>query len=235
MNIKNYNVKDILYHYVLFYNLPDDLYWRMKSAMFADSEDDALLTYCYLDENGDLSYDAICYARMEDDKVTFAKRGVIMLWEIPEEIAEWDCMVFDEDEIPIYKSRIELIKKQHGYHPEILENNEDDIYGRYRHPGYPDDIRTVFVSEDNKVELIWVRVQEKLGDDDLLAVVLNEPYSEYMGVNLGDLVKLVPYYCDDGMAVPMAILPWMKEADSAEKALNTVGEMIEQLRENGEL
>lgn len=62
MDIRNYNVKKLPYHFVLFYGIDEKQLAVIKLAFHGAETDNAVLTYCYLDTQCGLSYKVICCA-----------------------------------------------------------------------------------------------------------------------------------------------------------------------------
>ena len=213
-DIRAYRPMDLPYHYVLFHHMDDVRYLAYKSALGGSEEDNALLTYCYLDKQAGLSYRAICMAVLTDDgRVEYrvndnAATNLI----IREGGIESPAELIDEDDPGMVRFRkvAERIKENYGYHKEKTTIREDIPFGKQRHPAYPDDIMVLFISPEHKKEQIWVREQSREGDR-VIATLLNEPYDLSFGLHEGDTVTVIPVKDPDGEVIPMAMLDWMKK------------------------
>jgi hypothetical protein len=213
MDIRLYNTKDLPYHFVLFYNLPEDRVNAFKQTLQGQEDDNALLTYCYLDSQCGLSYHAVCWATVsEDGNIEYKnKREMTAALIIREGGLECDAAVFDEKDMPSLADFADKIKESYGYLEDRTAVSEDILFDEFRHPAYPNDVIAVFIAPDQKVEKMWVTEQSRSEDGGIIAKLLNEPYNNLMGVHEGDLVKILPYDIGDGKQTPVAVLDWMLE------------------------
>ncbi len=212
MDIREYNIKKLPYHFVLFYNLPADKLLTFRSLYQGQENDNALLTYCYLDQQCGLSYRAICWATVfEDNSIKYHHdREMTTMLILREGGLNSDALVFEESDMLFYKHHADHIKEAYGYMPDNTEIHEEVLFDDFRHPSYPNDILVVFLSPDQKVEKMWVTELGKAEDGAIMVKLLNEPMNPLMGVHEGDLVRVIPYDIGDGKQTPVAVLDWMK-------------------------
>ncbi len=214
MDIREYEVKKLPYRFVLFYNLPANEQVVLRKMYHGTEEDNALLTYCYLDSSCGLSYKAICWAYVsEEGEVEFHNaRKMTAGFTMREGSLECDALVYNEDDLPLFRDEADRIKECYGYMKDKTDIHEDIPFDEYRHPSYPEDILVYFLPPDKaeNYEGIWVTEKERYPDGTLTAEVLNEPYSPLMGVHAGDLVNVIPLEGEDGIVLPIAMLPWMR-------------------------
>ena len=213
MDIREYNIKSLPYHFVLFYNLPDDKLLMFRNMYEGQAEDNALLTYCYLDEMAGLSYRAVCWATVaEDSSITYHhERQMTTMLILREGGLNCDAYVLEEKDMPYYKDVADEIKEHYGNMKGQTEIHSDDPFSKFRHPSYPKDILAVFLSADKKVEKMWITEMMQNEDGSVQGKLLNEPYNPLIGLHEGDFVTVVPYKDDGGEITPIALLDWMKE------------------------
>lgn len=213
MDIREYNTRSLPYHFVLFYNMSDKEITMYRGMFNGKPDDNALLTYCYLDAECGLSYRVICCARLYDDEtVEFdISENVTNGMIIREGGIECDAILFDEGGIMSrFQEEADFIKDNYGYHEESLKVDEDVPFASFRHVAYPDDIPVYFFSPDQKVEQIWVRETSHESDGTVTGYLINEPYDKSFGVHNGDKVQVIPYEIN-GEIIPVAVLPWMSD------------------------
>lgn len=213
MDIREYNIKKLPYHFVLFYDLPEDKLFQFKTIYDGQAGDNALLTYCYLDDMAGLSYRAICWVTIDDEgSVTYHhEREMKTMLILREGGLNCNAAVYEESDMTFFKKYADEIKRAYGYMKEQTTTNGDVLFDDFRHPSYPSDILAVFLSPDKKVEKMWVTETEVEDDGTIIAKLLNEPYNPLIGVHEGDLVKIIPYDMGDGKLTPIALLDWMRE------------------------
>ena len=212
MDIRAYNTKSLPYHFVLFYNLEQQKMEMYKGSLDGRENDNALLTYCYIDEQCGLSYRAICCAEItEEGHLMFSMSDNISTAMIIREggIIS-DARVFDEDDLPPFKEEAEKIKEIYGYHIDKIRISDDKPFDKYRHPSCPMDILVDFIPSQGQIEQMWVTEKKELPDGSIQGILINEPYNPDFGLHEGDSVFVVPYKNEDGETVPVALLPWLK-------------------------
>ncbi len=212
MDIKEYKVKSLPYHFVLFYNLPECEMTTYRVALNGHQEVNSLLTYCYLDTQCGLSYKAICCARLDGNEY--------IAFDVPEKTTTamtireggimGDAALFDEGGIMArFQHEADEIKESYGYHEDMVRLDEDDPFSEFRHPAYPKDIQVIFMAPNQGYERMWVREVEWKDDGSITGILLNEPYNSEMGVHEGDTVRVIPLDKGDGNIAPVAVLSWM--------------------------
>ena len=213
--VGGYNMKELAYRFVLFHHAPDNGIGIYMQGLSGREEDNALLTYCYMDRMAGLSYRAICCARLDENGR--------MDGRIPEKVTasfimrygsmEWPAEIIPENTkgMEIFRSNVDRIKKAYGDHSSMFEIHDDILFDEYRHPEYPNDLLVYFVSPDEKVERIWV-TEQMSKENGLICKLLNEPYNPLMDIHEGDMVVVIGHEQANGKVIPNAILPWMIQA-----------------------
>ena len=212
MDIREYRVKSLPYHFVLFYNLPESEMTKYRAILSGHQEVNSLLTYCYLDTQCGLSYKAVCCARLDGDEY--------IAFDVPEKITSamtireggivCDAAIFDEGGIMArFQREADEVKECYGYHEDMVRLDEDDPFSAFRHPSYPNDIQAFFMAPSKKYENMWVRETNREEDGSITGILLNEPYNSDMGVHKGDTVNVIPVDKGDGNIAPVAVLPWL--------------------------
>ncbi|MCR5603735.1 MAG: hypothetical protein K6G27_08545 [Lachnospiraceae bacterium] len=214
MDIREYNTKSLPYHFVLFYNMPENTMAMYRGLFSGKADDNAVLTYCYLDSMCGLSYKVICCAKLYDNET--------IEFDVPEHLTngmtiregglECEALLFDEGGIMSrFQKEADSIKENYGYYAESLKEDEDVPFAAFRHVAYPNDIQVYFFKKNQGYEEMWVREHERRPDGTVIGTLLNEPYDQSMEVHEGDSVKVFPYDPGDGNIVPVAVLSWMEE------------------------
>ncbi len=204
-----------LYHFVLFYNLsPVDLLFYRK-GLVGKEDDNALLTYCYYDNECGISYKAFCFAKVDNNgKIRWGDQSPSNPHiTIRANTLHGDVVVADEESFEVFADAVDMIKNIYGYRKDLVELDEDDPYCKFRHLEYPQDIYTVFLDANLNREMIWVREQEKLPDGSIVALMIDEPFAPSFGIHEGDTVKIQMTDEDPESGVPYAILPWMNDPE----------------------
>ena len=213
MDIREYKTKDLPYHFVLFYNLPESEMTMYRAALNGHQEVNSLLTYCYLDKQCGLSYKAICCARLDGYEY--------IAFDVPEDITTSmiireggivsEAALFEEGGIMArFQHEADKIKECYGYYKEMVSPNENDPFSEFRHPAYPNDIQVFFMSSTQKHEKMWVKEECREEDGSITGILLNEPYNSEMGIHEGDTVTVIPLDNGNGDIAPVALLSWMK-------------------------
>ena len=212
MDIREYKVKSLPYHFVLFYNLPESEMITYRVALNGHQEVNSFLTYCYLDTQCGLSYKAICCAKLDGNNY--------IAFDVPEEITTAmiireggiasDAALFEKGGImERFQHEADEIKEYYGYHKHMVSLDEDDPFSAFRHPAYPKYIQAFFMTPNKEHEKMWVREEEQKEDGSITGVLLNEPYNIEMGVHEGDRVSIISLDKGDGEIIPVAVLSWM--------------------------
>lgn len=213
MDIREYNSKNLPYHFVLFYNLPLEKFIMFKKMYEGRTGDNAILTYCYMDSQCGMSFKGICWASVSKDGsiVYHHDRKMTTALTVREGGLECDAAVFEEKDMLLFKQQADEIKQCYGFMPESTSISAEVLFDEFRHPAYPDDILVSFYSPDKKLEKIWVTEQKQSKDGVITGKLLNEPYNALIGLHQGDLVKVISFDIGDGKDTPLAVLPWMSQ------------------------
>ncbi len=214
MNIGMFPPKEQLYHFVLFYNIPPEKLAFYAGELGGKEDDNALLTYCYLDSQCGMSYRALCCVTVDDENenLRFGDPGSAeSLVIIREGGLNSEALVIDEDELKDWSEEAESIKKIYGYRKDLVVIDEGDPFSKSRHPQFPQDIFTLFIGPDHNKEMIWVREQKKMSDGSILALMIDEPFDPSFGIHKGDTVLVMISGEDQKSYMPFAVLPRMKD------------------------
>ena len=215
MDVRMYRPKQLPYHFLLLYDLPSA--WRAMyiDAMNGSSEDNALLTYCYLDSQCGLSCYGICCARLYDSgrvEFNYSDTKSYML-TIRESSLESKGEIINEDEpgMEEFRKEAEKIKRNYGYFRERVVKHPDIPFDAFRHPAFQEHIMTYFVSPFGEKEIIWTNEEKRIDGNHVVASLLDEPYSRNMGRHKGEEIVIASFDPGVGENVPTAVLPWMVE------------------------
>ncbi len=212
MDIRAYKVKELPYHFMLFYNIDEKQLAMIKMSFHGEQTDNAVLTYCYLDSQCGLSYKVICCACIADGRVTFTPTEKVEIgYTIREGGIVGEAIIIDEGDLEQFKEEADFIKECYGYDPKALSVEDDDPFSTFRHPSYPNDILALFFAPEGRSEEMWVTELEKGEAGAIKAKLLNEPYNEHIGVHEGDFVAILPLGLAEDYVAPVAILGWMKD------------------------
>ena len=213
-DIREYNTKELPYHFVLFHHLTMNQLMMLTNSLGEQMTGNAVLTYCYIDKMAGMSYKVICGADLRSDgSVEFhVPDKVTAALTLREGSIECPAIVIDEDDelVERFRDDAELIKENYGYLEDRIEEHEDVMFDEFRHPAYPQDILVTFLARDYKIEKIWVREVASCPEG-VVAMMIDEPYHPMMGVHNGERVIVVPHKLDDGSVIPFAALPWMQD------------------------
>ena len=214
MDVRAYRVKQLPYHFILFHHIPMAKFFMYKKTFGGRDEDNALLTYCYLDTQAGLSYRVMCCAKLYDDgRVDYNVPETITTAMIMREgTLECPAEIINEgaEGMERFQKEADSIKDNYGYLRDRVEIHDDVPFDEHRHPAYPDDIMVQFFTPDKKRELMWVREQSRQGNS-VIGRLIDEPFNPLVGLHNGDSVEVVPHEFDDGEVIPVAVLPWMKQ------------------------
>lgn len=215
MNIKQYLPKEILYRFILFYDIPDEQLNYCIAAYCGDKDDNAVLAYCYLDSMCGISYRVICCAKLSDDgDIAFnrCELGQIkMMMTYREGVLDGEAHIFQDGELSEFSEHEERIKQGYGYYEELVSVNDEIPFDMFRHPSYPTDIFTIMLGPNKSGERMWLREVSRNEDGSVIAKLIDEPFNPEMGVHVGDIVTVIPYDVGTGEMKPLAILPWMED------------------------
>jgi len=210
MDIREYLPKQIPYHFVLFYNVPDRQMMMYRMTMGGQPTDNALLTYAYIDSMAGLSFYVVSCAEVHygTNRVDYhynenCKTGM----RLREGAIESDAVLFEENEPQMlqFSDVPQLVKEGYGFHKDMVEIHEDIPFDIFRHPAYPQDIYVYFISRDEKLERMWVREERSINMDTVEAKLIDEPYNRMLNLHKGDTVIIRSYTDDEGKKMPVWI------------------------------
>ncbi|WP_026491432.1 hypothetical protein [Butyrivibrio sp. XPD2002] len=204
MDIREYKVKELPYKYVLFYNIPVEQMESFRIMLSGDKDDNAILTYCYIDPEAGVSYKGLCSCKITGDKVRYNLSEQLIGLTLREGGIECDAIVMENvAEGYGFQEEAESIKEEYGYFEEKVAIDYNNIFDAYRHPFYPDDIQVFFPTSAGGYETMWVEENGATAKG-IMCRLLNEPYDESIGYNYGDLVNVVPKINSSGEIIPVA-------------------------------
>ncbi|WP_026528263.1 hypothetical protein [Butyrivibrio sp. VCD2006] len=211
-NIEKYDTKILPYHFVLFYDIPLQKLAIFKLMYHGEADDNALLTYCYMDGQYGLSYKVICWATIHDDgKVTYHKERDIKIGATFRH-GSINCQAntYDEAMFPSFRKFAEEIKENYGYMKSRKDLSEESLFEDFRDPQNIENVLAVFMTQHHNVERIWVSEQSWVPTGGFMAKVLEEPCDSEIGIHEGELVHIVPKDFAGRDLGPIAVLEWMK-------------------------
>ena len=208
MDIREYLPKQIPYRFVLFYNISDKDMDVYRTAMGGQPEDNALLTYAYIDSMAGLSYYVVCCATVHygTKRVDYhPSKNCEMSMRLREGALECNAILIGEFEPDMlqFSDIPDMIKEGYGYHKDKVEIRDDVPFDLFRHPSYPQDIYVYFISRDEKLERMWVREVKRINDSTVEARLLDEPYNRMLGLHKGDMVTIRTHVDNEGKRLPV--------------------------------
>lgn len=191
MRIEDYSFRELNHKFVLIKDVADR--FRLYNMEFQCLEgDNSLLTYGYIDHEAGLSFEILCFAKKDEngsiqlrtgnEKVTFKIRYDGMIGDI--EIIPYDIGLAE------FQSKIDMINEGYKGSDELEIIRKHTPIDRDRDKQFPDDVCAVLFKSDMKPERIWVRT-ETIVDGKIAGRLINQPFSDAFGLNVGDMVKLV--------------------------------------------
>lgn len=230
MDIRAYNTKDLPYHFIIFYNLPESEIRKYSLDVPYQIGENAVLTYCYIDRQAGLSYELICKASLEGNgNIRFSKGSKTSMMKIREGALISDAVVLDEDipQMSPYKYVADRTKDVYGYHIDMVKTLEAKRFSNRRHVCYPDDIMVFLYGMGCKPEQIWVteisendypeniknligtKVVHSIGGDinewefASAGRLINQPFNKELGYVNGDIVPIYSTKDKNGEELPI--------------------------------
>ena len=207
IDMKKFRPKLLLSEFVLFYDVRERDIVPYLSIGQAKKGDNAILTYCYIDEMCGMSYAYVCCGRKYvNGRVELRNPWGSLAGTYREGALESEYEVVSKELKMENGQRLsdieEEVSKYRGYDPERAVIHEDILFDEYKHPWYTRDLFAALIDEEYGVgEAIWVTEIQR-GDDYVLGTLLNEPFHDIFGVHKGDTVMVVPDYNEDGSVYP---------------------------------
>ena len=191
MRIEDYSFRELNHKFVLIKDVADR--FRLYNMEFQCLEgDNSLLTYGYIDHEAGLSFEILCFAKKDEsgsiqlrpgnEKVTFKIKYDGMLGDI--EIIPYDIRLAE------FQSKIDMINDGYKESEELEMIRKHTPIDRDRDKQFPDDVCAVLFKSDMKPKRIWVRT-ETVVDGKIVGKLINQPFSDAFGLQVGDMVKLV--------------------------------------------
>ncbi len=211
MKLEKYTNKELLYQFVLMFNLRQSDLNMFVASYDGDPEDNAILAYCYFDKQCGVSFRVLCSAKKtEDGAVEYHKRESIRtMWTLRTGPEECDAeIISDVDALSEFISEGERIKEDYGHYENLISGPEGMPFEAFRHEDFPMDILTIMLSPNRNIEKMWLREVNCNENGSIDAKLLDDPFDPDMGVLTGDVVRVVAADTEEGK-VPYAILPWM--------------------------
>ena len=175
-----------------------------------NADANALICYGYVDHVAGLSFDAVSLAKYNNGDCVAVEGLESTALKIRADSVNLEEVVPIRNRVYLerFKERIDMVA--------VYYENDACVQARARteldadrHPCYPDDVYTLFVSEDRtKLEKIWVRVESFVGEQDggayFKGTLLNEPDSP-MGCHINDEVFICSYLSDSGERILLRV------------------------------
>lgn len=198
MRIEDYSFRDLNHNFVLIKDVADR--FRLYNMEFQCLEgDNSLLTYGYIDHEAGLSFEVLCFAKKDEN-------GSIQLRPGNETITfkiRYDGMVGDVELVPYdirlaeFQSKINMINEGYKGSDELEMIRKHTPIDGDRDKQFPDDVCAFLFKTGIKLERIWVRT-ETIIDGKVAGRLINKPFSDQFGLNIGDMVKLVSVPVEGG-------------------------------------
>ena len=176
-----------------------------------------MLVYCYIDRTEGISFRPFMIASLGEESlhtyefphlddtlfILRLREGVVKLHEMhqydrhmylyaidPKKYSFLDLSIlnFDTETFSDLKRRVD----ENYYVSDVVEDLRSarfEFLDKYRHPRFPDDVQALLYSEENGIELVWVRLTFVTKDNEVFGELLNKPNHDY-GCHKGDLIEL---------------------------------------------
>lgn len=191
MRIEDYNFRDLHHNYVLIKDVTDR--FTLYNLEFQCVEgDNSLLTYGYIDHTAGLTFEVLCFAKKDEN-------GLIQLRPGKESISfkiRYDGVLGDIEIIQPelvaseYQRKVDTINEGYEVNTELEQIRNHTLIDNDRSKQFPDDVCAILFKEGVQTEQIWVRT-ETIIDGKIAGCLINKPYSDAFGLDIGDMVKLV--------------------------------------------
>lgn len=192
------------YHQICALELNDKLRKRIKNCPEIDKASHVVV-YGYIDPEKGLMLEVLCAGKQAPKYFYFkepyeGRRISISISDVTEVPFLW----FEKIEPRFQKKfdpRIEKLK-QYDVPEDVEKSRGFDFLDGCREPGFPDDVRVLFLREGLKPEECWVRLTG-LGDHVLIGRLLNQPYQNF-GVKEGDTIQFFVREVEDKKIICVA-------------------------------
>lgn len=161
---KFFNRDGFRHFYKKFVLLPLKYDKRMIFKDFPGVEQaNAYLAYGYVDHQAGFTFEVLCLANSNNNKVEYYEANDEIDVKIRVENVENEPIIIENDYNGNLKNkfsnRIKIIEKYYETDENILKTREMDFLDPIRHPSYVDDVQVVlYIKNMNKLELVWVRL-----------------------------------------------------------------------------
>lgn len=205
MRIEDYSFRELNHQFVLIKDVADR--FRLYNMEFQCLEgDNSLLTYGYIDHEAGLSFEVLCFAKKDEngaiqlrpgnDTVTFKIRYDGMLGDV--EVIPYDIKLAQ------FQKKVDMVNEGYKESKELEMIRKHTPIDGDRDKQFPDDVCALLFKNGVRPEKIWVRT-ETIIDGKVAGRLINKPFSDGFGLNIGDMVKLISISTDGGTTTVVEI------------------------------
>jgi len=153
-------------------------------------EDDAILTYCYVDHEAGTTFQVLSPCFIDGNSINVGDAETDTAFKIRYQddfiITAVDYML----DFYQFNDTVKIIKECYECTDEVEAIRQYTLIDELRYQGNPDDVLVTFIAPDTKSESMWVRL-EHIVDGKLVGHLLNSPYSKNFGVGYGDNISMI--------------------------------------------
>ena len=189
---EDYCFRQLAYNYVLLTDIPRERFRLYNSEFQCLENDNALLTYGYIDHDAGLTFEILCFAKYKSENVVELRPGnPNVSFKIRYDGITSDIEILQYDiSMAEYKEKVKMVQNGYRHSDDIEEIRKYEALDLDRHPQFPDDVGALAYKVGYRMERMWVRT-EKIVNGKVVGTLLNQPKSDVFGLNRGDFVTLV--------------------------------------------
>ena len=213
---------------------------KLLKDLPGEADANCILTYGYIDREAGFTLEVIAAGKQTAAGFSFADTNEEISSMIRiEAVEEDDCFFCDaETETALLERYAEKIETLHVYDAdeEVEKTRSFQFIDAWREPRYPDDVEIYLVRDGNKPEKCWTRIIGLDQHNNLMCLLLNEPYQNF-DYHQGELIAVLINKDDDGVFLYSNMNPSRKltakdleDGSMLEAALATL--MAERTEEN---
>ena len=151
---------------------------------------DAILCYCYIDEECGISFEYLADYITDNEKVFNNLKKDTMYKIRFENVKDDEYLIYKKDktEIEDIDTKIDMIVEGYDKNEGTKELRTYPIFDHLRVKGYPDDCELYLVKEGLNTEKLFVKLY-KTEENRTFGKLLNEPFQNF-GVHRNDIIEI---------------------------------------------
>ncbi len=190
--IEDFGFRQLAGNYILLTNIPMERFRLYNTEFQRLEEDNALLTYGYVDHEAGLSFEVLCYAKYAPGKkIQFRSGNPTISFKIRYDGMKGDIAVLPYDiSMSEFQDKVKMVSEGYYYSDDIQEIRKYEALDEDRHPQFPDDVGALLFKTGVQMEKVWVRTSAIINGK-VAGYLLNQPRAAEFGLKIGDMVTLV--------------------------------------------